>query len=220
MKAILTASIIALSACTSILPAQARDMISTAVTSADGPGAGGTIDNKPGYLECVPFARDRTGINLHGDAWTWWNKAAGRYARGHTPKVGAVMALEPFHNSKLGHVAAVTRIIDSRTILVSHSNWSPINGERGQIERNVTVLDVSPTNNWSEVRVWYAPSNNLGAAHWPVTGFIYPEKPGNTDAADQRVAAINTAHSPSSTVSRTGRRHGKDAIGEILAGNY
>ena len=31
----------------------------------------------------------------------------GRYARGHTPRVGAVMAFQPYGNSRLGHVAAV-----------------------------------------------------------------------------------------------------------------
>jgi surface antigen len=132
----------------------------------------------PPYLQCVPYARRVTGIQIYGDAHTWWGQAEGRYARGFKPKVGAVLALKPSGGSTLGHVAAVSRIVDKRTILIRHSNWSPINGRRGQIEDNVKVIDVSDGNDWSEVRVWYAPLQALGGSRWPVQGFIYPAKPG------------------------------------------
>lgn len=132
----------------------------------------------PPYLQCVPYARQVSGIRIYGDAWTWWAQAEGRYARGFRPRVGAVMALRPHGNSRLGHVAAVSRIVDARTILVRHANWSPINGRRGQIEDNVRVIDVSPTNDWSAVRIWYAPIQALGGSEWPVQGFIYPARPG------------------------------------------
>ncbi len=127
----------------------------------------------PHFLQCVPYARQVSGIQLRGDAWTWWNQAAGRYSRGYLPKVGAVMAFRPYGKMQLGHVAAVSRIIDSRTILLRHANWSPINGKRGQIEDNVRAVDVSPGNDWSEVRVWFAPIHALGSTNWPVAGFIY-----------------------------------------------
>ena len=26
--------------------------------------------------QCVPFAREMSGIEIYGDAWTWWNAAA------------------------------------------------------------------------------------------------------------------------------------------------
>ncbi|MFM5894139.1 MAG: CHAP domain-containing protein [Novosphingobium sp.] len=142
-------------------------------------GGGSTL---PPYLQCVPYARQVTGIQIRGDAWTWWDQADGRYARGFWPKVGAVMALKPHGNSHLGHVAAVSRIIDSRTILIRHSNWSPINGRRGQIEDNVKVIDVSDANDWSAVRVWYAPIQALGGSVWPVQGFIYSGKPPKISA--------------------------------------
>ena len=138
---------------------------------------GGGSASLPPYLQCVPYARQVTGIQIRGDAYTWWGQAEGRYARGFRPKVGAVMALRPHGNSHLGHVAAVSRVIDDRTILIRHANWSPINGRRGQIEDNVRVIDVSPANDWSEVRVWYAPIQALGGSVWPVQGFIYPGKP-------------------------------------------
>jgi surface antigen len=165
-------------------------------------GGGSTL---PPYLQCVPYARAVTGIQIRGDAWTWWDQAAGHYARGFWPKVGAVMALKPHGNSHLGHVAAVSRIIDSRTILIRHANWSPINGRRGQIEDNVKVIDVSDANDWSAVRVWYAPIQALGGSVWPVQGFIYSGKPPKvlTGLALASVAAKPKTGSPASLLPGT-----------------
>lgn len=128
----------------------------------------------PRHWECVPIARSISGIQIYGDAYTWWGQAEGRYKRGDAPKKGAVLAFQPHGAMRLGHVAAVSKIIDDRTILVTHSNWSPINGTRGQIERDVKVIDVSDENDWSKVRVWFAPSQGLGTTAWPIYGFIYP----------------------------------------------
>jgi surface antigen len=149
--------------------AQAKSTI--VFDAADGGGPAAPI---AGVLQCVPFARDLSGIKLFGDAHTWWKQAEGKYARGRAPKVGAVMAIQPHGGSTLGHVAMVNRVVDARTILISHANWSA----PGKIERNVSVRDVSPNNDWSQVRVWYAPIQNLGGAHWPVAGFIYNGKSG------------------------------------------
>jgi hypothetical protein len=87
-----------------------------------------------------------------------------------------VMAFKPFGGMRLGHVAAVRKIIDKRTVLVSHANWSTINGGRGHIEDNVRVVDVSQDGDWSEVRVWFDALGDLGTTHWPLNGFIYPTK--------------------------------------------
>jgi surface antigen len=124
--------------------------------------------------ECVPIARSMSGIAIYGDAYTWWGQAEGKYRRGNAPRKGAVLAFKPYGAMQLGHVAAVSAIVDDRTILVTHANWSPVNGRRGQIERNVKVIDVSDDNDWSRVRVWYAPSGDLGTTSYPVHGFIYP----------------------------------------------
>ena len=140
-----------------------------------------TTDSSDGdalpYLQCVPYARQVSGIALFGDAHTWWDQAEGRYARGSRPRVGAVLSFRPHGAMVLGHVAAVSRVLDSRTVLLRHANWSPINGRRGQVENDVRAVDVSPDNDWSEVRVWYAPLGGLGTTHWPVNGFIYNQKP-------------------------------------------
>ncbi len=128
----------------------------------------------PAHVECVPIARAQSGIKIFGDARTWWNQAEGRYARGTIPQKGAVLAFKPHGAMTFGHVAAVSKVIDDRTILVTHANWSRINGRRGQVERNVRIIDVSEAGDWSQVRVWYAQLEDLGTTHWPVHGFIYP----------------------------------------------
>ncbi|MDF8332162.1 CHAP domain-containing protein [Novosphingobium cyanobacteriorum] len=148
----------------------ARPTVLDAADLSQGISAG---DDGLPYLQCVPYARQVSGIQLYGDALTWWDKAEGRYARGSRPRVGAVMSFRPYGRMELGHVAAVSRVIDSRTVLLRHANWSPIDGRRGQIENDVRAVDVSPANDWSEVRVWYAPLGGLGTTHWPVNGFIY-----------------------------------------------
>jgi len=160
---------------------------------------GGGSSSLPPYLQCVPYARAVSGIAIYGDARTWWDQAEGRYARGYRPKVGAVMTFRPYGKMELGHVAAVSRIVDSRTVLLRHANWSPINGRRGQIEDNVEAVDVSPENDWSEVRVWFAPIEGLGSTHWPVQGFIYP-------AGTKKVAPVRLA-----------RQDSDDPIGAIIA---
>jgi surface antigen len=139
------------------------------------PDAADEGDELP-YLQCVPYARQVSGIQIYGDAWTWWDQADGRYERGYRPKVGAVMSFRPYGNMRLGHVAAVSRVIDSRTVLLRHANWSLIDGRRGQIENDVRAVDVSAAGDWSEVRVWFAPLGGLGTTHWPLNGFIYPKK--------------------------------------------
>lgn len=138
-----------------------------------GDSAGGGAARSP-YLQCVPYARQVSGIRIFGDAHTWWGQAEGRYARGSVPRVGAVMALRPHGNSRLGHVAAVSRVVDRRTVLIRHANWSA----RGRIEDDVRAVDVSSDNDWSEVRVWYGPARRLGAGRWPLYGFIYGHQPG------------------------------------------
>lgn len=127
------------------------------------------------YLQCVPFARAESGVEIRGNAKTWWTQAAGTYGRGDEPRQGAVMAFAGTGSMPLGHVAVVKKIVSDREILIDHANWSPINGRRGQIERNVRVVDVSNAGDWSMVRVWYAPIGDLGLRANPVQGFIYAD---------------------------------------------
>lgn len=153
------------------------------------------------YLQCVPYARERTGVQIYGDAHTWWDQAEGRYRRGSRPVAGAVMAFRPTGSMVLGHVAAVTRVIDSRTVLLDHANWSPIDGRRGQVERGVKAIDVSPANDWSQVRVWYAPLQDLGTTAWPVAGFIYAERDNGAPLGGNTVLAAATPLPPAAAMS-------------------
>jgi surface antigen len=168
------------------------------------------------YLQCVPYARQVSGIQIYGDAHTWWEQAAGRYARGREPRVGAVLAFRPSGNMRLGHVAAVSRVVDSRTILLRHANWSMIDGRRGQIEDNVRAVDVSPENDWSQVRVWYAPIQGLGTTPWPTRGFIYnrPAAQGLPVLASTRPvrSAKPVPQAPSRSIAAN-----DDPIGAIIA---
>ncbi|MEZ5680372.1 MAG: CHAP domain-containing protein [Erythrobacter sp.] len=128
------------------------------------------------YLQCAPYARKVSGIQIFGDARNWWEQAQGRYTTGAQPRVGAVMVFRPHRSMQLGHVATVSRVVDSRRVLLDHANWSPIDGRRGQVEKDVIAIDVSPANDWSEVRVWYAPLGDVGSTAWPIDGFIYASK--------------------------------------------
>lgn len=141
-------------------------------------------------LQCVPYARALSGVIIYGDAHTWWGQAEGKYDRGDAPRVGAVLAFQPYGNMRLGHVAAVRRVVDDRTIIISHANWSTIGGVRGHIEEDVRAVDVSEENDWSRVRVWYTPNEALGSTAWPAHGFIYPKQKRGDSEARKAVAML------------------------------
>jgi surface antigen len=124
------------------------------------------------FWQCAPFAREVSGVSIHGNALTWWGQAAGRYQRGQEPKIGAVMAFAPTQRMRLGHVAMVSKVLNDREVLLTHANWS----RRGGIERDVRAIDISAAGDWSEVKVWYAPNGGLGTSSYPVHGFIYADQ--------------------------------------------
>jgi surface antigen len=137
-------------------------------------------------LQCVPYAREQSGIGLRGDAWTWWMAAAGQYDRGHAPRVGAVVVFKKSGSMSHGHVAVVAKVINSRRVLVDHANWAPYRGRsRGQVARLVTVADISPRNDWTEVRVWNDSAQELGTRAYPTYGFIYPKNAGKGSVRDR-----------------------------------
>ncbi|KQY95554.1 amidase [Brevundimonas sp. Root1423] len=122
------------------------------------------------YWQCVTFARMFSGINIFGDALTWWRQAQGKFRTGGRPETGAVLAFQPSGRMSRGHVAVVSDILTDRVIRVTHANWG---GSRGRVEENVTVVDVSPSGDWSAVKVWYNPIHDLGTSVYPTYGFIY-----------------------------------------------
>ena len=52
----------------------------------------------PGYaggnMSCVPFARERSGLRIAGDAWQWWQAAAEQYERSRMPFPGSVLVFQ------------------------------------------------------------------------------------------------------------------------------
>jgi hypothetical protein len=152
--------------------------------SADGVALAG------GGLQCVPFARDESGIDIIGNANTWWSQASGLYERGHRPEVGSVLTFRPVHAMPLGHVAVVTRIDGPREVEIDHANWPGPGGRFGTVTRNVPVVDVSPNNDWTAVRVGLVEKGEFGSIY-PTYGFIYDRADhGTMLAAKESGAAV------------------------------
>ena len=82
--------------------------------------------------------------------------------------MGSVIVLARSDRLKQGHIAVVTRVVNDREILVEHANWL----NKGQVHKEQPVLDVSSKNDWSAVRVWYTPDQQMGARTYPVAGFV------------------------------------------------
>jgi hypothetical protein len=130
------------------------------------------IDEGQAPLQCEPFARALSGVDIYGDAHTWWAQSDGRFARSRTPMAGSVLVLRGYNDAGRGHVAVVTAVLSAREILVDQANW--MNG--GEITRRVPVRDVSPGNDWSAVNVWWIPSSAWGRRVFEAEGFIHPAR--------------------------------------------
>ena len=120
-------------------------------------------------LQCVPFARRASGIQIYGNANTWWRQAEGRYPRSRSPAPGSVLVMRGYRTANRGHVAVVSEIVSAREIRVDQANW--LNG--GEVSVGVPVIDVSPDNDWSEVRVWHIPGGHWGGRVYRAEGFIH-----------------------------------------------
>lgn len=150
--------------------------------------ASGSRWHRGGYgghvIQCVAYAQNASDVMLHGNARDWWHNAAGVYERGSAPEPGSVLNFRSTRRMPLGHVAVVRNIVDSRTIVIDQSHWAQ-NG----ISRNVQVIDVSPNNDWSAVRV--ALNNRSGGfgSIYPTFGFIYGRRPGTNSHANDVMTA-------------------------------
>ncbi|HEX8388783.1 MAG TPA: CHAP domain-containing protein [Sphingomonas sp.] len=119
------------------------------------------------FWQCAPYARLVSGVQIFGNAHTWWDQAAGRYERGAKPIVGAVMAMARTARMRLGHVATVAKVVSDREVILDHANWT----RRGGVEQAARAIDVSPAGDWSQVKVTYG--RGLGTSVYPTKGFIY-----------------------------------------------
>ncbi len=152
-------------------------------------------------ISCVPYAREESGINVPGNAWEWWDNAAGTYARGQVPQAGAVLTFRSNARMRLGHVAVVQRVINSREIEVDQANW----GSGGRISHDVPVVDVSEENDWTAVRVGLGESGDFGSVY-PTYGFIY-------DRADTGVMLASTSRPAPEPALNPAARDLRDAAG-------
>jgi surface antigen len=147
-------------------------------------------------ISCVPFARAESGIVVAGNAWQWWDNAAGTYARGQTPEPGSVLAFRANGRMRLGHVAVIARVVNAREVLIDHANW-PSAGMRGGVSQAIPVVDVSENNDWTAVRVGLGRGGDFGSVY-PTYGFIYDRPDTGTvearrHAPAEQVADLNPA---------------------------
>jgi surface antigen len=148
-----------------------------------------------GGISCVPYARAASGITLAGNAANWWDAASGVYERGSRPEQGAVLNFRANSHMRLGHVAVVSTVLSSREIEIDHANWNVWGYTRGGVSRGVRVVDVSPTNNWSAVRVELGHSGDFGSVY-PTYGFIYDRPDGGTMVANNLTSMQPTHDRP------------------------
>lgn len=153
-----------------------------------------TYTVKPGIgTQCVPYARSRSGINLFGDAYTWWDGAKGQYARGNLPALGSVLVLSKTKRLRRGHVGVVSAIVSDREIRIDHANWQP-----DAIITNMAVLDVSPANDWTQLRFWNKDARTWGAIY-PASGFIYNLADNGASSGKATTTAGSSSGNPKST---------------------
>lgn len=136
-------------------------------------------------LQCVPYAREQSHIQIYGDAYTWWDQAEGRFARSTVPSQGSVMVLHNYAGPNRAHVAVVREMVNAREIRVDHANWL----DDGAIYVNDPVKDVSPDNDWSQVRVFNIRAGAWGGRTYDVKGFIGPGPESNSVYLAQNPAA-------------------------------
>ena len=152
-----------------------------------------TVRPPSSVLQCVPYAREHSHISIYGDAYTWWDQAEGRYARSTAPSEGSVLVLYNYAGSERAHLAVVRSVTDSREIRVDHANWF----DDGEIFVNDPVRDVSPDNDWSQVRVYNVRGGAWGGRIYPVQGFIEPRPDTNPVLmAEKRTGPVRVAQTP------------------------
>jgi hypothetical protein len=66
--------------------------------------------------QCVTFARAFSGVDLHGDAATWWGQATGKYDQGSIPRVGAVLVFKAAGAMRVGRVKFMSPTLTGRRL--------------------------------------------------------------------------------------------------------
>ncbi len=163
--------------------------------SLSGRSSGDSGYSGGGGIQCVTFARSDSGIELSGNARDWWGNAAGVYQRGSRPEAGSVLNFRANGSMRMGHVAVVDQVVDGRTLIIDHANWGGPGAVRGGVSRNISVVDVSPANDWSAVRVALGHSGEYGSIY-PTYGFIYNRPDAGTILASANTGTALPALNP------------------------
>jgi len=141
-------------------------------------------------IQCVQYVVANSAFRVRGNARDWWRNSAAIHARDNVPDPGSVLSFRSVKSMPLGHVALVTRVVSDREILIDHANWT-----RGAISRNHSVIDVSPRNDWTAVRVAVKPgagATTYGKVY-PTDGFIHPR--AHDDAVNVAARPVGAAMS-------------------------
>lgn len=125
-------------------------------------------------LNCVQFVKSVSDIDISGNAWTWWDHAAGVYARGTAPREESVLVFKRTRHMPAGHVAVVSSVLNDRMVLIDQANWTSHRRDNRNVERGVAVKDCSSGHDWSAVCVWNDKYRVFGRPY-PISGFIYPQ---------------------------------------------
>lgn len=172
-------------------------------------------------ISCVPYARSVTGMEISGNGRDWWHNAAGRYARSSRPEPGSILSFPSSGAMRSGHVAVVSRVVNSRLIEIDHANWGGPGISRGSVMQGVDVIDVSSSNDWTQVRVQVGHSNAQFGREYPTHGFILnrPDQGGagvsyasyspgaSSPSSDQPASIHGSSRSASRSASHAPARH-------------
>jgi surface antigen len=158
-------------------------------------------------MNCVAYVKAVSNFSLMGDAWAWWDAAANVYDRGRRPESGAVMVFSRTARMRVGHVALVTAVRGPREILINQANW-----HHGRVDTGVSVIDISPDNDWSLVNVEWSP--HVYGGPFPITGFVYgahAARPSPRFASPHFVLARMPATPPRLTLASLSRTNSRPA---------
>lgn len=132
---------------------------------------------------CVSYVKSETGLELRGDAWRWWAgaKEVGM-SRVNAPATGSILVLKKTKRLPKGHVGLVSQVISDREIVLDHANWGWSRNTRGKVHKAMRVIDVSPKNDWSQLRFRADGVDSFGRIY-PAYGFIVPGEKSNRKPA-------------------------------------
>jgi surface antigen len=160
-------------------------------------------------IQCVQYVVANSAFRVRGNARDWWRNSAAIHARSNMPEPGSVLSFRSVKTMPLGHVALVTRVVSEREILVDHANWT-----RGAISRSHSVIDVSPRNDWTAVRLAVKPGAGASTygSIYPTDGFIHArardevvnlaEKPAEVAPPPFAIPSISPWDAPTTRTSR------------------